>query len=62
MYHLSVHKLFFLNTAYGFVIGAFSFLWLRTISYSPLAALIGSFPLALALLLIVGIPVQPRGN
>ena len=44
-----------LNLAYGFIIGAFSFLGLRALSYSPLAALIGSFPLALALLLVNGI-------
>lgn len=45
------------NMAYGFILGSFSFLGLRALSYSPLAALIGGFPLALALILVFGIPV-----
>ncbi|KAF9777831.1 hypothetical protein BJ322DRAFT_1114760 [Thelephora terrestris] len=57
-YHLSVAKVLFFHAAYGFVLGAFSFLWLRTLSYSPLAALIGGLPLGLALALVVGVPIS----
>lgn len=62
MYHLSVPKLFFLNAAYGFVLGAFSFLALRLSSYSPFAALVCGVPLSVALMLIFGIPVFPDEN
>ena len=57
MYHFSIPKVFFLNIAIGFLLGAFSFLGLRTLSYSPLAALIGSFLLSPPLILVFGIPV-----
>lgn len=56
-YHLSVAKVIFSNAACGFVLGSFSFLGLRVLSYSPLAALIGGIPLALALILVFGVPV-----
>lgn len=57
MYHLLVSKMFLANVAYGFMLGAFSFLGLLTLSYSPRAAFFGSLPLSLALLLVFGIPV-----
>lgn len=53
MYHVSVPKLFVLSVACGFLIGAFSFLGLRALSYSPLGAVVGGFPLSLALILVV---------
>ena len=58
MYHLSIAKVLIFGTAYGFVLGAFSFLGLRVLSYSPLAALIGSIPLGLAMILTFEVPVN----
>ncbi|KAF9642838.1 hypothetical protein BDM02DRAFT_3192600 [Thelephora ganbajun] len=62
VYQLSVPKAFVLSGAYRFVLGAFSFLGLRTLSYSPLAALICSFPLALVLILVAGVLIWPEGS
>lgn len=62
MFHLSVPKPFLLNIAYGFLLGAFSFLTLRALAYRPLGALIGSFPLSLALLLVIFGPSIPPGE
>lgn len=60
MYHLSVSKLFLLNVACGFVLGAVSFLSLRTLAYRPFAALVCSLPLSLALLVVFGLPILPE--
>ncbi|KAF9646723.1 hypothetical protein BDM02DRAFT_3130190 [Thelephora ganbajun] len=60
VYRLSVPKPIILNTAYGFVWGALSFLWLRTLSYSPLGAFICAPLLSLALVLVFGNPVWPE--
>ena len=61
-YHLSIHKLFVLNTAYGLLVGAFSFLGLRMFSYSPYAALICGLPLSVSLMLVIGLPIMPEDN
>lgn len=57
IYHLSVDRLFLLNLAYGFILGAFSFLMLCMFSYRPVGALICSVPLSLALVVVFGLPI-----
>ena len=57
-YHLSVPKVFPLNIACGFLLGAFSFLGLRALAYSPLGALIGSFLLLMSLLFVAVVLIE----